>query len=60
MVNVESSRRWLIVAAIMVLCSGCASTSSDTRPRSPSQVKQQELLKMENQGQRNDIDHPFK
>jgi hypothetical protein len=29
-------------------------------PRSPSQMKQQELTQMEKQGQRNDIDKPFK
>ena len=58
-------RRTLAVTmagAVMVLGSGCASTgpASGAAPRSPAQLKQQELSQMEQQGQRNDIDKPLK
>ena len=39
--------------------SACATSSSQSSPRSPNQTKQQELLQMERQGQRNDIDKPL-
>jgi len=54
------SRNALAVAAVAVLVgSGCASSGSGTAPRSPAQMKQQELMQMEKQGQRNDFDKPL-
>src|SRR4030095_4615094 len=59
MFNVQS-RNALAVAAVAVLVgSGCASSGAGTAPRSPAQMKQQELMQMEKQGQRNDFDKPF-
>ena len=59
MFNVQS-RKALAVAAVAVLVgSGCASSGAGTAPRSPAQMKQQELTQMEKQGQRNDIDKPL-
>jgi hypothetical protein len=51
------------IATVVLCCAAvaaCATPPSGAAPRSPSQVKQQELEQMETQGQRNDIDKPFK
>jgi hypothetical protein len=60
MVKVQSRHALAAATVVALLCSGCASPGSGTSPRSPAQMKQQELLQMEKQGQRNDIDKPFK
>jgi hypothetical protein len=50
--------------AMVTLCcltlAGCATPQGGAAPGTSNQVKQQELGQMEGQGQRNDIDKPFK
>jgi type IV pilus biogenesis protein CpaD/CtpE len=60
MLNLQTRHVLAMAAAVALLCSGCASTGSGSGPRSPAQLKQQELSQMQSQGQRNDIDKPFK
>lgn len=60
MLNLQPRHALAMAAAVALLCSGCASTGSGSGPRSPTQLKQQELSQMQSQGQRNDIDKPFK
>jgi hypothetical protein len=66
MFNVQSRQVLVVAAAVVLLGSGCAATGSGAAagsgaaPRSPAQMKQQELTQMEKQGQRKDIDKPFK
>ena len=50
----------IVVIACAVLLAACATPSGPaTGPRSPNQVKQQELSQMERVGQRNDFDKPL-
>ena len=50
--------------AVVILCcaatAACATPQGGAAPGSANQVKQHELGQMEGQGQRNDIDKPFK
>ncbi len=60
MFQVQSRHVLAVAAAVTLLCTGCAtSDSTRTGPRSPAQLKQQELQQMQQQGQRNDIDKPM-
>ena len=49
-----------IVALCCAAVAACATPQGGTVPGSANQVKQHELGQMEGQGQRNDIDKPFK
>ncbi|MEO8506303.1 MAG: hypothetical protein ABI593_01580 [Betaproteobacteria bacterium] len=60
MLNLQARHALTMAAAVALLCSGCATTGSGSGPRSPAQLKQQELTQLQSQGQRNDIDKPFK
>ena len=46
-----------LLAATLAACANQQQASGS--PRSPNQLKQQELQQMEAQGQRNDIDKPL-
>ena len=67
MMRAQSRNALAVAAAGVLLCAGCASSGAGTGaasgsgagPRSPAQIKQQELMQMEKQGQRNDIDKPM-
>ena len=59
MFNLQSRNAVAVAAVAVLVGSGCASSGSGTAPRSPAQMKQQELMQMEKQGQRNDFDKPL-
>jgi hypothetical protein len=51
----------LLMLAAVTIVAGCANAPSSgaTGPKSPNQLKQQELAGMEKVGQRNDFDAPY-
>lgn len=49
-------RTWICAIALVALAGCAAQQQTGAGPRSPNQLKQQELQQMESQGQRNDFD----
>jgi hypothetical protein len=50
----------IVLALLSVAVAGCATSSGPAAgPKSPNQIRQQELTQMEKAGQRNDFDKPL-